>query len=214
MVSTGDITPSPAGARQDTRGRLLDTASSLFNELGVEATSISQIIETSGHGRTTFYRYFKSLDEVLTQVVIRDFEQLIEDFERQRYVHDDPAVQIVEDMVWFFRQMRARQGLSLLFRDRDPYLYHRIGIAIEKFRDVCTTLSRPIWEEAARRARLREGVTLERYVEWVTFTLVSMLSNPFHFATDEFRLRDTLRDFFVPSLITDATSCVPGGQTP
>jgi hypothetical protein len=44
-------------------------------------------------------------------------------------------------------------------------------------------------------------VTLERYVEWNTFVLVSMLTVKFPFMANEFRLRDMLRDFLVPSVL-------------
>jgi len=194
-------TEAASARQQHTRKRLLDAARDLFHQQGIAATSISQIIDASEHGRTTFYRYFRDLDDVLNQVVIRDFEQLIEDFTEQRFDHGDPVVQIVEDTCWFFRQMRVRAGLNILFTDRDRQLSKRISTSIEKFREVGRAYSRPTFEAASRLHLLRDGVTLERYVEWNTFVLVSMLSTPFGFTSNEFLLRDALRAFFVPSLI-------------
>ena len=89
---------------ENTRNTILDAAVRLYQEQGMESTSISEIIAASGLGRTTFYRYFKDQDEVLNQAVIRDFEQLMSDYEGQGFAYDDPKVQIVETTLWFNRQ--------------------------------------------------------------------------------------------------------------
>lgn len=187
--------------KEATRNTILDAAVALYQEQGVAATTISEVITRSGIGRTTFYRYFKDQDEVLNEAVLRDFEQLIADFETQRFDHDDPAVQIVEDTCWFYRQIRTRPALNMLFTERDGNLRERLNASLEKFREVGMAYSRPTYELAHARGMLRDSVTLERYVEWDTFVLISMLTLKFPFMTNEFRLRDTLRDFLIPSLI-------------
>ena len=54
----------------------------------------------------------------------------------------------------------------------------------------------------------RPGVTLEKYVDWVTFIVVSVESVQFPMTRDEFRLREMLRDFLVPSLILPQSDCI------
>jgi len=195
----------PSGRQQErkeaTRHRILDAAVDLYQEQGVRETSVSQVIGRSGVGRTTFYRYFKDQDDVLNEAVLRDFQRLIADFAAQRFDHNDPAVQMVEDTCWFYRQMRTRPALNLMLTQQGRALHSRLGISLEKIHEVGMAYCQPTYELARERGLLRDTVTLERYVEWNTFVLVSMLTVKFPFMTNEFRLRDMLRDFLVPSVL-------------
>ena len=55
---------------------------------------------------------------------------------------------------------------------------------------------------------LREGVTLDKYVEWCMFIVMSLQTVNFPFASNEFRLREMLKDFVVPSLIMESSNLV------
>ena len=184
--------------------RILDAAISLYTEYGVEATSISMIIERSGVGRTTFYRYFDDHDAVLNLALLRGFEGLIEDFEDSRYEHSDIEAQIVDDIIWFHRQMQGRPALTLLFRDNNEQFYQRIKVMLARAREAGLTCVRPTFERAQAEGRLREGVTLESYVNWATFVVTSLQTVPHPFVDTDFQLRDMLRHFLVPSLIKDS----------
>lgn len=198
-------TQAPVGRQQvrteDTRRAILDAAVALYLAQGMENTTVSAVIERSGLGRTTFYRYFKDADEVLNQAVLRDFGELMADFEAHRYEQADLAAQIVEDMIWFIRQLRRRPALRLLYAQNSPQLYDRVHVALAACAEASKACAKPTFERARRQGRLREGVTLERYVEWCTFVMMSLQTVNFPVAWDEFRLRQMLRDFLVPSLI-------------
>src|ERR1700712_2766114 len=56
------------------RERLIEAAFELFGERGYEVTTVEDIAERAGVGRTTFFRNFRSKDEV----VFPDHEQLME----------------------------------------------------------------------------------------------------------------------------------------
>ncbi|MCA9399346.1 MAG: TetR/AcrR family transcriptional regulator [Candidatus Omnitrophica bacterium] len=45
---------------QKTRERMLRTAFDLFHQKGVNATSVDEVLEKSGTGKSQFYYYFKS----------------------------------------------------------------------------------------------------------------------------------------------------------
>ncbi|OLT13296.1 transcriptional regulator [Pseudonocardia sp. CNS-139] len=47
------------------RDRLVDAAFELFDERGYERTTVDEIAERAGTGRTTFFRHFGSKDEVI-----------------------------------------------------------------------------------------------------------------------------------------------------
>ena len=191
----------PQARTEDTRRAILDTAVALYLSQGTDNTTVSAIIEKAGLGRTTFYRYFKDADDVLNQAVTRDFDTLMADFETQRYEHVGLEEQIIDDIVWFIRQLRRRPALKLLFANNSAQLYERIDDSLAACYKAALACSRPSYERARRQGRLREGITLEKYVEWCMFIVMSLQTVNFPIASNEFRLREMLKDFVAPSLI-------------
>ena len=199
---------------EDTRRVILDTAVALYLSQGAENTTVSAIIKRARLGRTTFYRYFKDGDDVLRQAVSRDFDAVMTDFNTQRYEHEDLEEQIVEDVVWFIRQLRRRPAIRVLFVNNSARLYERIDETLAVCFNAALACSRPSFERARRNGRLREGVTLEKYVEWCMFVVMSLQTVAFPFARNEFRLRQMLKDFVVPSLIVTAEDAAVGAGVP
>ncbi len=207
-----DVATQPNRQRlriQDTHRAILDAAVALYEAQGVEGTTTSAIITHSGLGRTTFYRYFKDADDVLNQAVIRDFDAVMADFTAQRYEHPGLAAQIVEDMLWFIRQLRRRPALKLLFADNSRQLYERLNVAMTACARATLACIRPTFEQAQRQGRLRPGITLEKYMEWCNFVGVSLQTVDFFVASDESQLRQMLRDFLVPSLVVPDGEAMP-----
>lgn len=56
----------------DTTRRILDAATELFGELGIRRSSMDDIAERSGLGRTTVYRHFAGRSQVVTAVLARE----------------------------------------------------------------------------------------------------------------------------------------------
>ena len=185
---------------ESTRHAILDAAVDLYQNQGVDRTTVSAIIIASRVGRTTFYRHFVDQDDVLNQALLRDFDAMMAEFEAQRFEHESLEAQIIEDMVWFIRQLSCRPALSLLF-DRKNQFVSRINATLQGFKRAGTICNKPTFERARREGCLRPGVTLENYVDWVTFVITSLEIVEAPFTRDEFQLRDTLRRFLIPSLI-------------
>lgn len=61
----------------DTRTRILDTALALFAARGVEAVTVTELEEGAGlsPGSGSFYRHFRSKDDVLAAVVAREVDR-------------------------------------------------------------------------------------------------------------------------------------------
>ena len=138
-----------------------------------------------------------------------EFEAVMADFAVQRYEHVGLAEQIVEDMIWFIRQLRRRPALKLLFADNSRQLYERVNVALEACAKATLACIRPNFERAKRQERLRPGITLEKYVEWCSFVGVSLQTVDFFLTDDESQLRTMLQDFLVPSLIVPDAEAVP-----
>jgi len=186
-----------------TRGRILDTAVDLYQKKGIEETRVSDIIEASGLSRATFYRYFKDQYDILNEVVVREFHQMMEKYERDQFVHDDPVLQIVEHMIFFYRETRRRPTLDLLYAGNANALFNKLQLSQEAFTEYSKKYSRTYYETFQRRGLLRPGIDLERYVEWTNFVVVALnsVNFPFSFLQDEFKLREFLRDFVVTALL-------------
>ena len=189
---------------EGTREAILDAAVTLYHEQGVTQTTASAIIAHSGVGRATFYRHFADQDEVLNQALKRDFESMLAAYEAHRYPHADLDVQIIEDMIWFLRQLKNQPALALLFGEQRDQFLPRINATLTEFRNAAMMCVRPTFDRAKLEGRIREGVTLQAYVDWVTFVATSLQVVDAPFSADEFRLRDTLRHFLLPSLVNDA----------
>jgi len=195
-----------------TRGRILDTAVELYQRKGIEETRVSDIIDASGLSRATFYRYFKDQYDILNEVVVREFHQMMEKYERDQFLHDDPVLQIVEHMIFFYREARRRPTLDLLYAGSSNELFKRLQLSQEAFCEYGMKYSKTYYETFKRRGLLREGVDLARYVEWTNFIVVALnsVNFPFSFLQDEFRLREFLRDFVVTALLNVNQTAVQG----
>jgi AcrR family transcriptional regulator len=73
MTSRRKLPPAPAPPPgslrlQLPRGAIVRAAIGVFERLGAEATRVEDLLEAAGVARRTFYRYFRSKDDVLTAV--------------------------------------------------------------------------------------------------------------------------------------------------
>jgi AcrR family transcriptional regulator len=83
-------------SRPSARDRLAQAAFALFGERGYEATSIDDITERAGLGRTTFFRHYRSKEDVIFPYHDRLLEQI---GERLRTSSDATALVAVSDAV-------------------------------------------------------------------------------------------------------------------
>lgn len=77
-------------ARQSTRQRLTEAAFELFAERGYDGTTVEDIAERAGTGRTTFFRAFRSKEEV----IFPDHDQVLEQI-RLRLAASTPDTSLV-----------------------------------------------------------------------------------------------------------------------
>jgi AcrR family transcriptional regulator len=83
-------------SRTSARDRLAEAAFDLFGERGYEPTSIDDITERAGLGRTTFFRHYRSKEDV----IFPDHDRLLEQIgERLQASSDGTALAAVSDAV-------------------------------------------------------------------------------------------------------------------
>jgi len=69
--------PGKVDKMQVKRQRILDCSMQLFLEKGYINTSIRDIIDSSGYGASTFYRYFQSREEILKTLLAEFLETIV-----------------------------------------------------------------------------------------------------------------------------------------
>jgi AcrR family transcriptional regulator len=83
-------------SKPSTRARLADAAFELFNERGYEQTTVDEIAERAGVGRTTFFRHYRSKEDV----IFPDHDRLLELIgERLATSTHDTAIVAVTEVV-------------------------------------------------------------------------------------------------------------------
>jgi AcrR family transcriptional regulator len=89
------------------RDRLVDAAFELFDEHGYERTTIDDIAERAGTGRTTFFRHFRSKDEV----IFPRHEELLDAIRRRLATSNDrTAIVAVTDAVRLVLLSHVEEG--------------------------------------------------------------------------------------------------------
>jgi len=190
------------GKRARTRELILDAAIACFEELGIRQCNMVDIAERAGIGRSTLYRHFPKLEDVIAQAIIRDIGELIvlNSEMTARFTEIDDI--IVESFVFILRELPKRPVLNMLFK-QDPELVHHLSLADASFNELGAEFAEHSYGLAKRKGRLREGVTLNEFVEWTTRILISLASAPYEHQQDSIRMRQYLRRFLVPSLLAD-----------
>jgi AcrR family transcriptional regulator len=83
-------------SKQSARDRLAQAAFALFDERGYEQTTVDDITDRAGLGRTTFFRYYRSKEDV----IFPDHDRLLEQIrERLQTSSHRTAVAAVSDAV-------------------------------------------------------------------------------------------------------------------
>jgi AcrR family transcriptional regulator len=111
-----------------TRERILDAALELFLERGIAGTTVSDIERAVGlaAGTGSFYRHFKSKEDLVVPAFERGVTHLAERLESERTAAtmavDDPVERDVRDYRGLLDEMRQFHPLwVLLFSERDQF---------------------------------------------------------------------------------------------
>lgn len=72
--------PEPTTRRgKNTKGRIVELAAALMYERGVSATSIEDILAASGTGKSQFYHYFSSKEELVAEVLRHQLDLVLDE---------------------------------------------------------------------------------------------------------------------------------------
>src|SRR3712207_5888696 len=104
QLTIGPTGPSFSGVR-DRRGEILDTAARLIAEQGFTQTSVEDVIrEARLSGKSHFYHYFRSKEELGYGVLNRQFERFAE---RGLAILREPMIDPLERLALFIDSLVA-----------------------------------------------------------------------------------------------------------
>jgi TetR/AcrR family transcriptional repressor of nem operon len=158
-----------------TKARIIDAAAVLIAERGFKRTSIDDVIDQARlSGKSHFYHYFRSKDELGLEVLGRQFETFAE---RGLAILREPMIEPLERLYLFIDSLVALQT-ERGFRIGSPFgsLASEMADQHEGFRERLTTvfdrwahqLQALLWEA---RPRLAEDVDTARLSRFVIATL-------------------------------------------
>jgi TetR/AcrR family transcriptional repressor of nem operon len=159
----------------DRRIQILDAAANLISQRGYTATSIDDVIRESHlSGKSHFYHYFKSKEELGYEVLNRQFERFTE---RGLAILREPMIDPVERLGLFIDSLVAVQAargckggspfgsLAAELADAHEGFRARIDAVFERWAGQLQSL---LWEA---RAQLRADVDSARLARFVIATL-------------------------------------------
>jgi len=186
--------------------RWLDAAESCYTRFGPAKTTVEDVAQAAGISRATLYRHFKSRDDLLMAVIVREAGRLAAEAEIHLRRFDDVGSWIVEGMLLCLREIPRRPLLGMLFTPEAVGVASRVVLTSERLLEIGSDILRPMFEPARRRGLLRESVQIEALMEWVLRILMSYLTVPSHLARSDAELRDLLRVMMLPAVLKSSAA--------
>lgn len=84
-------TTSEGQSSDEVRGRILETASTLFYQRGVRAVGVDLVVEKAGVAKTSLYRHFGTKDDLIAAFLKREDEDFWGTWDRVAAQHRDDA---------------------------------------------------------------------------------------------------------------------------
>jgi len=188
-----------------TTSRVLDAAVSCFHRAGIDKTTMSDIITESALARTTVYRHFPIKDDIISQLVLRDIDYLIQYLDTIRAAHDDIETQLLEILNFTINEIGKRPVLTELY-SQDPVRLNKLGLSNEIVLAYTHKSIKPTYELIKAAGRLRGGVTLEDFSDWCGRITMSFVLTPYRHQGNRKRMRRYIKNFVVPALLSDGTN--------
>lgn len=180
-----------ARKKRETRERILKVASTSFNEIGFEATTVEAIAENADISRPTLFNYFPSKMAILQALlpeVDHHFAAAVSRSDRDTASIGDQMQQFfayVTSMTQKTPQLTRSMLMQALRAYEDPQgslVHHRFPKTREAFI--------ALLEDASQRGEIRSDFNVGRLTDYITgiyvYGLLNWLANPEFAAEEEF----------------------------
>ncbi|HWI42880.1 MAG TPA: TetR/AcrR family transcriptional regulator [Nocardioides sp.] len=192
------------GAEQDdpTRNRILDAAFALFCRNGIQRVSMNDVAGAAGVARVTLYRRFADRDDLVLQVVRREFRRYFDQF-----LLDIATARTVEERVvaGFVSSLRHVGGNELISRLMVSEPGSVISSMVSDGGGTLAAVSRFVGGQLRREQKagnVAAGVEVELVAELMVRVTASFLLTPSRLVDvrDDRQLEELARHYLVPLL--------------
>jgi AcrR family transcriptional regulator len=135
----------PVLTRSDTSERILQAAFDCIRDVGLSRTTVEDVARAAGLSRQTIYRYYASKDQLVTALVLREEEKLLDGIRAAFAARTGLEDALRDSIVFCLRFAREHPLLDrLLASDPEtllPHLTTKSGPVIDRAREVLIKLA-------------------------------------------------------------------------
>lgn len=180
---------------------LIDAAERCFEKHGVAKTSMSHVAAEAGVSRTTLYKRFPKIEDVLQAVFVREFDRFEIRVARKLSGLSDPADRLVEVVVSTAENVPENAGIAKLAlgpRSRAEARALAVGRSALNER-VERMISAPL-DDLEAAGRLRADTPRVDIIEWIRRIVLSLAVQPQPGARPAATRRGWVHSFLISSI--------------
>lgn len=167
--------------KPELKERLIDAAEICFAEKGVAHTSMLDVASQAGVSRTSLYKHYPRIDDVLQAAFIREFDRFELKIGKVLARCAQPEARLLETVIGFAENVPQSSWIGLLVsgpRNKTEEKALRVGRQALDAR-VRAMLEQPL-QDLVKTGRLRDDVEPGLVIEWlrVQVTAFSVLRHP------------------------------------
>lgn len=194
--------PGPAHAESRRRNEIASAGLACFERLGLAATRVEDVLAEAEISRSTFYRHFANLDELIKYLIARSTRTLVEQAVASGVEANENIANAVSEVI-----------ATMAGREKDTPIIQLLGAGeLQRFSyliivdpDAMTQLFEPLADLLARGQReavLRADMTVDAMLEWVSRCIASIrFRKPIDADTRE-GLKAYAQQFVMPALLS------------
>jgi len=185
---------------RNVREDIYAAALACFESQGVRRTTMDAVARQAGVSRPTVYYYFPDKSALVVEVIAREARAIHATIREQLGPQAGGLDTVVDTLLLSIEGARTSRYVTLLFQPDAAKLTARLVEA-----DLIMGLRRELWApilEAARdRGELRDDLTIDEILRWISFVEFSIITNAGLFGlVDDEKIRVYLDTFLLPSL--------------
>jgi AcrR family transcriptional regulator len=184
---------------QSLHDRILEAASALMADEGVDALRLEQVARSAGCSRSSLYRYFDTKDALIIAVLKRRVDQMAARIRIQLADTKRPADKIVQGVVRAVELALSDPQFSALFSAPNSRTVMRI--AASALPHLITPVIESILPEEGEESWFPESVPVAEAARWLVTVVVGLVTFDAERAMDRDALVEHLERFLVPSLL-------------
>ncbi len=193
----------PDGAEYaEVRERLISATAVLLAEKGLERLRLDEVAAHVGCARSSVYRYFDSKEQLVFEVMKREFAHMTALIWDQVQGMSDPVEQVVESAYLCIEAMRNNPHVKAIWNPERTGSTVMASMMIKNIPDaMADSISHIFLKEARDRGLVRENVSNKEALRWLLMIVISHGAFGFQ-AMSETEEKDYLRKMLIPSLFS------------